>query len=115
MGEDIAVEADALGRRYLHRGGHLLPFIAHAFERGAAPFAGDARVGGIGGGAAGQIGPALLARIALRPVGAAPARRSEEHTSEPQSLMRISYAVFCLKKKKATKYTTAASVQCTTA
>src|SRR3546814_1224183 len=29
--------------------------------------------------------------------------RSEEHTSELQSLMRISYAVFCLKKKKATK------------
>src|SRR3546814_1520319 len=28
-----------------------------------------------------------------------PARRSEEHTSELQSLMRISYAVFCLKKK----------------
>src|SRR3546814_2856921 len=31
-------------------------------------------------------------------------RRSEEHTSELQSLMRISYAVFCLKKKKTTKY-----------
>src|SRR3546814_7568621 len=33
--------------------------------------------------------------------------RSEEHTSELQSLMRISYAVFCLKKKKnsITKYT----------
>src|SRR3546814_2374940 len=32
-------------------------------------------------------------------------RRSEEHTSELQSLMRISYAVFCLKKKKQkTKY-----------
>src|SRR3546814_2295626 len=31
---------------------------------------------------------------------AMPARRSEEHTSELQSLMRISYAVFCLKKKK---------------
>src|SRR3546814_9845003 len=29
-----------------------------------------------------------------------PTRRSEEHTSELQSLMRISYAVFCLKKKK---------------
>src|SRR3546814_2946777 len=29
--------------------------------------------------------------------------RSEEHTSELQSLMRISYAVFCLKKKKAQK------------
>src|SRR3546814_1944025 len=28
-----------------------------------------------------------------------PAARSEEHTSELQSLMRISYAVFCLKKK----------------
>src|SRR3546814_4769686 len=32
-----------------------------------------------------------------------PIARSEEHTSELQSLMRISYAVFCLKKKK--KYT----------
>src|SRR3546814_8903630 len=31
-----------------------------------------------------------------------PVRRSEEHTSELQSLMRISYAVFCLKKKKNT-------------
>src|SRR3546814_2419410 len=32
--------------------------------------------------------------------------RSEEHTSELQSLMRISYAVFCLKKKKTTYKTT---------
>src|SRR3546814_8961540 len=32
-----------------------------------------------------------------------PASRSEEHTSELQSLMRISYAVFCLKKKKTYK------------
>src|SRR3546814_1074171 len=32
--------------------------------------------------------------------------RSEEHTSELQSLMRISYAVFCLKKKKKIKKTT---------
>src|SRR3546814_2377128 len=32
--------------------------------------------------------------------------RSEEHTSELQSLMRISYAVFCLKKKKTTDNTT---------
>src|SRR3546814_5291132 len=31
-------------------------------------------------------------------------RRSEEHTSELQSLMRISYAVFCLKKKRMNKY-----------
>src|SRR3546814_10769613 len=32
--------------------------------------------------------------------------RSEEHTSELQSLMRISYAVFCLKKKKTKQITT---------
>src|SRR3546814_7188788 len=32
------------------------------------------------------------------------AARSEEHTSELQSLMRISYAVFCLKKKKTRQY-----------
>src|SRR3546814_6727332 len=32
--------------------------------------------------------------------------RSEEHTSELQSLMRISYAVFCLKKKKTLEHTT---------
>src|SRR3546814_4246089 len=37
----------------------------------------------------------------LLPVGAR--QRSEEHTSELQSLMRISYAVFCLKKKKEKK------------
>src|SRR3546814_5975054 len=34
------------------------------------------------------------------PVDLYAAARSEEHTSELQSLMRISYAVFCLKKKK---------------
>src|SRR3546814_4254899 len=34
--------------------------------------------------------------------GGIEAKRSEEHTSELQSLMRISYAVFCLKKKKTT-------------
>src|SRR3546814_3163273 len=32
--------------------------------------------------------------------------RSEEHTSELQSLMRISYAVFCLKKQTSSTYTT---------
>src|SRR3546814_5818228 len=46
-----------------------------------------------------------LCRVAWRPDGADAvyplrAGRSEEHTSELQSLMRISYAVFCLKKKK---------------
>src|SRR3546814_7189065 len=37
--------------------------------------------------------------------GAGAGDRSEEHTSELQSLMRISYAVFCLKKKKTYKET----------
>src|SRR3546814_3846519 len=39
----------------------------------------------------------LLAALLTAPAGLA--LRSEEHTSELQSLMRISYAVFCLKKK----------------
>src|SRR3546814_8117256 len=38
--------------------------------------------------------------VAASAFGGYAARRSEEHTSELQSLMRISYAVFCLKKKK---------------
>src|SRR3546814_6472636 len=46
--------------------------------------------------------PALFAPEgrAFLEIGSAQAGRSEEHTSELQSLMRISYAVFCLKKKK---------------
>src|SRR3546814_8054409 len=51
-----------------------------------------------------RSGPCPLAeRWCAGPRNAASARRgarSEEHTSELQSLMRISYAVFCLKKKK---------------
>src|SRR3546814_8401598 len=40
-----------------------------------------------------------------------PSSRSEEHTSELQSLMRISYAVFCLNKKKTTQYITKYEIQ----
>src|SRR3546814_6816632 len=40
-----------------------------------------------------------------QPLGAAGGARSEEHTSELQSLMRISYAVFCLIKNKLLMYT----------
>src|SRR3546814_2374299 len=39
--------------------------------------------------------------------------RSEEHTSELQSLMRISYAVFCLKKKKTQERSTINSIKTT--
>src|SRR3546814_2033507 len=45
-----------------------------------------------------RTGPPATALRAARPVHA-PAPRSEEHTYELQSLMRSSYAVFCLKKK----------------
>src|SRR3546814_2036685 len=43
------------------------------------------------------IAPGGRDHLILEPIGLG---RSEEHTSELQSLMRISYAVFCLKKKK---------------
>src|SRR3546814_4792813 len=49
-----------------------------------------------------RFAPSLNARKVCTPVlqqVAAASPRSEEHTSELQSLMRISYAVFCLKKK----------------
>src|SRR3546814_5446176 len=45
----------------------------------------------------------LAHRIAHDHRAAGQPGRSEEHTSELQSLMRISYAVFCLKKKKKTR------------
>src|SRR3546814_6591880 len=45
--------------------------------------------------------PAAAGRQAVVAIGrTVQTQRSEEHTSELQSLMRISYAVFCLKKKK---------------
>src|SRR3546814_10467046 len=55
----------------------------------------------------GLISPRASARLIIdsagrsltEPAGLLPSSRSEEHTSELQSLMRISYAVFCLKKK----------------
>src|SRR3546814_8740529 len=46
------------------------------------------------------VGPPLVGAISDWFTGAHLAARSEEHTSELQSLMRISYAVFCVKKKK---------------
>src|SRR3546814_4655403 len=51
-----------------------------------------------------KVGRSEKAGAAARTTGsmAASTRRSEEHTSELQSLMRISYAVFCLKNKNIT-------------
>src|SRR3546814_9733605 len=47
----------------------------------------------------GPEGPQLQAQDERAGAGHDPPHRSEEHTSELQSLMRISYAVFCVKKK----------------
>src|SRR3546814_10819151 len=68
--------------------GRLGPGCARAY-RGAGRGVGGGRTAGPPPG--GDQGQLLLAL---------PLARSEEHTSELQSLMRISYAVFCLKKKK---------------
>src|SRR3546814_4298533 len=51
-------------------------------------------------GVAAWPGRSALQRSQIMDPGSHPRSRSEEHTSELQSLMRISYAVFCLKKKK---------------
>src|SRR3546814_5165689 len=62
-----------------------------------------------GAGRAVPMPPDAELRFYSRPDGELvmpPRDRSEEHTSELQSLMRISYAVFCLKKKKKHTYHT---------
>src|SRR3546814_4586366 len=56
----------------------------------------------VGAGGAGLRATFGLAQKGLRTACITKVFRSEEHTSELQSLMRISYAVFCLKKKKHT-------------
>src|SRR3546814_2569298 len=54
--------------------------------------------------------PWLASRMAVHYIrGVQQQGRSEEHTSELQSLMRISYAVFCLKKKKKHRSNTGAT------
>src|SRR3546814_1204180 len=82
-------EDDGQGE-YLHRG-----IAARAFERRfqLADFieAGDARF---------ENGLLSIALRRVVPEAMKPRQRSEEHTSELQSLMRISYAVFCLIKQK---------------
>src|SRR3546814_5463389 len=82
--------------------GRLQRFGVVQPSRGAAGQPGDGRIARLGeqgqqepvGGQEGLGSADLRERL---PAG----DRSEEHTSELQSLMRISYAVFCLKKKKA--------------
>src|SRR3546814_1544849 len=110
---DLAVahhQADAVVRPQVQRRGRIQP------EPGAACVL-DQR-GRFGITASGQPGHEMHAGLRIldlqapvaacaQPVdqhAAALLQRSEEHTSELQSLMRISYAVFCLKKKNITTY-----------
>src|SRR3546814_9284792 len=70
---------------------------AYLLHAGRAPDPGRSLHGDASGLAAGRGGRAASRGGAAR--GGDPDCRSEEHTSELQSLMRISYAVFCLKTK----------------
>src|SRR3546814_2065413 len=103
----------AVGTKFLAvKGGDSSGFLPAMLERVEAER--DHRGGAVG--AAYTKNAALLAElVVVERMGRqhdAPARwgrqlgRSEEHTSELQSLMRISYAVFCLKKKKRKIYNT---------
>src|SRR3546814_10334217 len=81
----------------LRRGAHLAPPLSQREIR-----AGTERVALVRPGAAATgLPPRPALFLAKQSMGHRDVRsRSEEHTSELQSLMRISYAVFCLKKKK---------------
>src|SRR3546814_2874097 len=94
-----------LFRSVRHRVPHDLGDIADAIVLGGGADVEDLAVHGLarrlerGEEGAADVGD-MNERTPGRPV--ALEERSEEHTSELQSLMRISYAVFCLKKKKTT-------------
>src|SRR3546814_4521142 len=88
------------GAADVDRHGHLR--AAGARDAGKAPRDAAALPGATA--SPGSLAPTIrircVMRSSFRPHQVGAARRSEEHTSELQSLMRISYAVFCLKKKK---------------
>src|SRR3546814_3811516 len=91
---------------------HRAELLAQLFDVGALLADDDARAGGIDRHAA-QLCRTLDHHLRDRglwqrledELADLQILRSEEHTSELQSLMRISYAVFCLKKKKKKTYT----------
>src|SRR3546814_4145897 len=75
------------------RAGISVEYCAEQFENDGSPVA--TIVKGVKRAMASEYSRELSAKVF-----AGQGRRSEEHTSELQSLMRISYAVFCLQKKK---------------
>src|SRR3546814_5782927 len=94
------------GRQRGRRGGFG---VGGLLQAGADRDRGEtAEGGGQGQGEQGLAGRGCVHAVSLpeaRSGAASMAARSEEHTSELQSLMRISYAVFCLKKKKQKQHT----------
>src|SRR3546814_5328450 len=89
------VEFDGVGLRY-GPDAEILSDISFNLQPGSFYFL-------TGASGAGKTSLLKMLYLAQRPSRGI-VRRSEEHTSELQSLMRISYAVFCLKKKKNKKY-----------
>src|SRR3546814_9034108 len=88
---------------FLSRNGrtHRVPLFAEQVPE-------DHRIVAIGPVGVADLGRALregFVRLGGRAARHRQDARSEEHTSELQSLMRISYAVFCLKKKKTSRNT----------
>src|SRR3546814_7867355 len=98
MGADLAAgTGPALRRLGDKRHGTVEPDGEHIVALGQRAVGGAVlHVGAVAPDAGGD----RLAVFGVRPDLARQRERSEEHTSELQSLMRISYAVFCLKKKK---------------
>src|SRR3546814_1399693 len=83
-------------------GDRYIALCRHAGSRlgAAAPDLVPAGGIGVGRGAAGRLDRGADTAIQYPHIGRVPEIRSEEHTSELPSLMRIPYAVFCLKKTR---------------
>src|SRR3546814_5272327 len=78
-------------------GGACAPAVADCSPLFGSPY--KTGINTLGAGYARSWGQSLRVEYDAGPVVIKSISRSEEHTSELQSLMRISYAVFCLKKK----------------
>src|SRR3546814_1398791 len=94
------MRADCVLREHLRMPPHVAPVVVSRIKVMARLDIAERRVPQDG-----RIGLTLAGKVVDVRVSTLPSRagervvRSEEHTSELQSLMRISYAVFCLKKK----------------
>src|SRR3546814_5882693 len=98
-------DAAKLGAQFLDMLFDCHDFLRHVKDGGRRPVGSEPGQGPRSGRASGDGGADFAAAklgepSSLRRFDPCRILRSEEHTSELQSLMRISYAVFCLKKKK---------------